>query len=147
MAGVAVEADFDVAARALSRLSEDNIALVSYEIGALIEDQTKLRIADEKTAPDGTRWAPWSARYAATRNTGNAIRHSLLVGEGDLRDSIQNFTPGTAAVVGTPLIYGATHQFGSANGAIPARPYLGLSDDNRLAIEDLVIGRLEDLLQ
>ena len=69
------------------------------------------------------------------------------MGEGDLRDSIQNFTTGTAAVVGTPLIYGATHQFGSANGTIPARPYLGLSNDNRLAIEELVIGRIEDLLQ
>ena len=147
MTGVTFEADIAVAAEALGRLTDDQLGLLAYEIGALIEDQTKLRIADEKTAPDGTPWAPWSARHAATRNTGNAIRHSLLVGEGDLRDSIQNFTTGTAAVVGTPLIYGATHQFGSANGTIPARPYLGLSNDNRLAIEELVIGRIEDLLQ
>lgn len=147
MSGVTFEADIDAAVGALGRLTEEQLALLAYEIGALVEDQTKLRIADEKAAPDGTPWAPWSARHAATRNTGNAIRHSLLVGEGDLRDSIQNFTTSLDAVVGTPLIYGATHQFGSTDGTIPARPYLGLSADNRIAIEDLVIGRLEDLLQ
>ena len=145
MAGVAVEADFDVAARALSRLSEDNIALVSYEIGALIKDQTKLRIADEKTTPDGAPWAPWSEGYAATRKP----NHSLLVAEGKpgLLDSIQNHTTGLEAVVGTNLIYGAAHQFGSENGTLPARSYLGLSADNRAAIEELVVGRIEELLQ
>jgi phage gpG-like protein len=40
-------------------------------------------------------------------------------------------------------------QFGSGRdaGGIPARPYLGLSDEDRKAITDLVITRLEDLLQ
>ena len=147
MVGVVAHTDLSIVSDKLGQLNQAELDWLLYEVAGLIEDQTKLRIADDKTAPDGTPWAPWSARYAATRNTGNAIRHSLLVGEGDLRDSIQNYTTGPAAVVGTPLIYGATHQFGSANGAIPARPYLGLSADNRTAIEDLVIGRIEDLLQ
>ncbi|WP_151720215.1 phage virion morphogenesis protein [Gemmobacter serpentinus] len=159
MTGVAVEADFSVAARALGRLTDEQLALLAYEIGALVEDQTKLRIADEKRAPDGTPWVPWSEAYDNTRNH---AKHSLLVGEGNpgLLESIQNYTTGLQAVVGTPLIYGAIHQFGGPEGArdpdlpdgaagsgIPARPYLGLSTDNRTAIEDLVIGRLEDLLQ
>jgi phage gpG-like protein len=36
--------------------------------------------------------------------------------------------------VGTNLIYGATHQFGDEERGIPARPYLGLSDDDRRAV-------------
>lgn len=54
-------------------------------LGSIVETQTKIRIADEKKAPDGTPWAAWSEGYARTRH-GN---QSPLVGEGDLRDSIQ----------------------------------------------------------
>ena len=147
MTGVVVKTDVSVAARALGRLNDAQLAQLMYEVGALIEDQTKLRIADEKTSPEGEAWAPWSAGYAATRNTRNSRRHSLLVGEGDLRDSIQNFSTGHEAIVGSPLIYAAPHQFGSPKQGIPARPFLGLSADNRTSIEDLVVGRIEDLLQ
>ena len=145
MTGVAVETDVRIPVSALMRLTDDELALVAYEIGALIEDQTKLRIADEKTTPDGAPWAPWSEGYAATRKP----NHSLLVAEGNpgLLDSIQNHTTGLEAVVGTNLIYGAAHQFGSENGTLPARSYLGLSADNRAAIEELVVGRIEELLQ
>jgi phage virion morphogenesis protein len=75
--------------------------------------------------------------------------HALLVGRGDLRDSIQNYTSGDTIRVGTNLVYGAIHQFGSngAEGGIPARPWLGLSREDEREITDLVIGRLEDLLQ
>ena len=145
MAGVVVETDVSVAARAIGRLNDTQLAQIMYEVGALIEDQTKLRIADEKTTPDGAPWAPWSEGYAATRKP----NHSLLVAEGNpgLLDSIQNHTTGLEAVVGTNLIYGAAHQFGSENGTLPARSYLGLSADNRAAIEELVVGRIEELLQ
>jgi len=59
------------------------------------------------------------------------------------------------------MVYAAVHQFGAAQGAfgntsrgspipwgdIPARPYLGLSDDDRQEIETFVADRLGDLLQ
>lgn len=157
MAGVAFTVDTSVAARAIGRLNDDELAELIYQVGGMVEDQTKLRIADEKRAPDGQPWAPWSEAYDNSRNH---AKHSLLVGEGNLRDSIQNYTTGLEAVVGSNLIYAAVHQNGTdpsrrkagvpdgAVGAgIPARPYLGLSAENRNAIEELVIGRLEDLLQ
>jgi phage virion morphogenesis protein len=151
MAGAMVTITLDPArmadARAaLDRLFSAGLQQVSYEIGSLVEDQTKRRIADDKTAPDGTPWADWSEDYAATRKAGV---HALLVGRGDLRDSIQNYTSGDTIRVGTNLVYGAIHQFGSngAEGGIPARPWLGLSREDEREITDLVIGRLEDLLQ
>lgn len=145
MTGVAVETDVRIPVSALMRLTNDELALIAYEIGALIEDQTKLRIADEKTAPDGSSWPAWSEAYAETRKP----HHSLLVDQGNpgLLESIQNYTTGMQAVVGTNLVYGAIHQFGSEDGTLPAREYLGLSADNRTAIEDLVVGRIEELLQ
>lgn len=145
MTGVAVETDVRIPVSGLMRLTNDELALIAYEIGALIEDQTKLRIADEKTAPDGSSWPAWSEAYAETRKP----HHSLLVDQGNpgLLESIQNYTTGMQAVVGTNLVYGAIHQFGSEDGTLPAREYLGLSADNRTAIEDLVVGRIEELLQ
>ncbi|WP_062560610.1 phage virion morphogenesis protein [Paracoccus aminovorans] len=145
MTGVAVETDVRIPLSALTRLTDDELALIAYEIGTLIEDQTKLRVADEKTAPDGSAWPAWSEAYAETCKP----HHSLLVDQGNpgLLESIQNYTTGMQAVVGTNLVYGAIHQFGSEDGTLPAREYLGLSADNRTAIEDLVVGRIEELLQ
>jgi phage virion morphogenesis protein len=151
MAGAMVTLTLDPArmadARAaLDRLFSAGLEQVSYEIGSLVEDQTKRRIADDKTAPDGTPWADWSEDYAATRKAGV---QSLLVGRGDLLGSTQNYTIGDTIRVGNNLVYGAIHQFGSdgAEGGIPARPYLGLSREDEREITELVIGRLEDLLQ
>lgn len=154
MSGVSVEIDISQVAEGLGRLNVEEIELLAYEIGALIEDQTKLRIDEEKASPDGVRWLPWSEAYDESRNH---AKHSLLVGEGNFRDSLQNLTTGLEAVVGTNLVYGAVHQLGSDTSkrpddagegwGIPARPYLGVSDENRIAIEELVVGRLEDLLQ
>lgn len=146
MSGVTFEADIDAAVGALGRLTEEQLAFLVDEIANLMVEQTNSRFSHEKRSPDGDPWAAWSPAYAKTRNP---ARHSLLDGgeQEGLRMSIDNYSTVSSAIIGTNLLHAATHQFGSANGTIPARPYLGLSADNRIAIEDLVIGRLEDLLQ
>lgn len=154
MTGIVHEFTLDSAAAqaALARLSPGLLAQLSDEVGALVEDQTKRRIADEKTAPDGTPWAPWSPKYASRLQRRNKVTaRSLLVGEDNLRDSIQNLVTGTDIVVGSNLIYAAIHQFGGdtsrGHPAIPARPYLGLSIENATEVEDLVLHRVEELLK
>lgn len=156
MVGVVFDTQLDstAAEAALARLSPELLAQMSDEVGALIEDQTKRRIADDKTAPDGTPWASWSASYEARIKKRNRITaRSLLVGEGNLRDSIQNLVTGTEIRVGTNLEYGAMHQFGGTKAQfpnlwsdIPARPYLGLSIADRTEIEDLIVTRVEEVL-
>jgi phage virion morphogenesis protein len=151
MAGAMVTFDLDPglyanALAALARLGGSSLDRISYDVGEFLEVSARARISDTKTAPDGTPWAPWSEAYDETRNHS---QHSLLVNRNDLFDSIQNYTSGDTIRVGTNLVYGAIHQFGSAGaeGGIPARPYLGLSREDEREITDLVIGRLEDLLQ
>lgn len=146
---VTVTLDTVAASGVLARLTSAEIEGLAYSIGQLIENQTKERIDTEKRAPSGAPWAPWSKAYA--RRRGKANRQSLLVGRGNpgLLESIQNYTTGTEVRVGTPLIYGAIHQFGGAGvgrPGLPARPYLGLSSANERDIEDLVIGEMEALL-
>lgn len=90
-------------------------------IGAEVESQTHRRIRDEKTAPDGSAWPEWSTSYAATRH-GN---QSLLMGGGELDDSIQYLVRGKKVHVGSPLAYAAVHQEGF-DGAV------NISAHNRL---------------
>ena len=144
MSGVAYSVDLDlsVAAGALDRLSHDQLHGIVQAIGSLAEDQTKRRIADAKRGPGSEVWPDWSADYARTRRA----HHSLLVGEGHLLGSIASYVTGLEAAVGTNLVYGAVHQFGSADGAIPARPYLGVSDVDAAEIRELLLTGLEEAL-
>lgn len=150
MSGVAMDIVIDDAdvVRFLTNLDSWRIDELAYNIGALLESSTKERIATEKTGPEGEPWAEWSEAYAATRQT----RHSLLIDDGNpgLLESIQNYSSGPVAEVGTNLVYGAIHQFGGADAgkpALPARPYLGVSDADRRDIRELIEGDLAGLMQ
>lgn len=146
MSGLSVTFTPDLTeARRLHDLGPAELEEIVFAIGEMMVTQARTRIADEKRGPEGEAWAPWSAAYAATRSA----QHSLLVGEGNpgLMESITNHSRGMEAIAGTDLPYGAVHQFGSEDGSTPARPYLGLSDENRREIEDLVAGDLRGMLQ
>lgn len=137
---------FDHALRAIDALGAFHLIELADDIGVLIENSTKRRIANEKATPDGEAWADWSDSYAASRKSG----HSLLQGEGDLLDSIQSYTSGTDIEVGTNLVYGAIQHFGGAEvgrPGHPAREYLGLSDLDRDDITELATDRLTELVQ
>jgi len=111
------------------------------DLGALVESQTRRRLSEEKESPDGVAWVEWSDQYANTRHSG----HSLLEGEGDLIDSIDNFVENNAVSIGSPLVYAAIqHAGGEEVGKdIPERPYLGLSEDNKKEIS----GALESFIE
>lgn len=129
-------------------------------LGGVVERQTKRRISDEKRAPDGGAWAPWTEEYKKTRH-GN---QSLLEGEGALLDSIEYQVQRNSVRVGSALVYAGVHQDGFSGSvqvpahirritqafgkalqfpvyqsvgaftrqmAMPARPYLGLSSSNQ----------------
>lgn len=132
----------------IDRIGKADLQRLADSLGAEIESQTRRRIQDEKTAPDGTPWAPWSDVHAATRHGG----HSLLQGEGDLLDSIQYLLEGTEIHVGSPLVYAGVMQHGADQGEfgrtsrngpipwgdIPGRPYLGLSAENEGDLSGIV---------
>ena len=147
MTGVAFELEaqgIEAVEGYLTGLSLHGIEELAFNIGALLESTTKRRIAEEKRAPDGAAWVPWSEAYDETREA----HHSLLVGEGNLLDSIQNASTGTTVRVGSNLVYAAIHQAGGepVGKNIPARPYLGLSSEDEAEITALVTGEWEDML-
>lgn len=143
------------------------------DVGETLLNSTRNRFRSQ-TAPDGAAWKPLSPAYAArkARNQGK-----VLTLYGHLRGTLVKQATADSLRIGTPLIYGAVHQFGAAKGSfgtvvarinaysrrgkgsrdakgrftagqtttvrahtrpmrvpwgdIPARPFLGLSEDDR----------------
>ncbi|MEF1256000.1 phage virion morphogenesis protein [Vibrio sp. M260112] len=145
-------------------------------LGSAVENQTKLRIADEKTSPDGRAWPEWSDGYAKTRH-GN---QSLLDSEGHLKESITFQIERNQVRVGSPLAYSGVHQDGFSGAVqvaahtrlvtqafgkalafpvyqsvnaftrmmnIPQREYLGLSRDNQTEIYAVIGNFWRELMQ
>ena len=107
--------------------------------GRLTQEQTRRRIAEEKTSPDGAAWPP-------SRSNPNTLLLS-----GALMNSIDYAAGADQVETGSGLIYASVHQDGATIKAkdakalafmigneqvfaqsvtIPARPFLGLSADN-----------------
>ena len=108
------------------------------DIGEALLNSTRERFRTQ-TAPDGTPWAALSPGYRARKK-----KHAdlILTLNGYLRGTL-NYRVGPREVrIGTPLIYGATHQFGNPRRTIPARPWLGLSEDD----ETMILDALQDWL-
>lgn len=132
--------------RRLQKLADYQLDALADAIGTMVTGSTVNRLVHDKHGPEGELWPAWSDDYAQTRHVGN----SLLIGEGHMRESIQHQIYGTrddlVVGVGVHVKQAATHQFGDESRGIPARPFLGLSADDRHRIEELVIGDLSELL-
>lgn len=121
----------------IERLGNPDRRNLLEQLAGVAESQTRRRISEEQQSPDGEPWQAWSADYAATRHGGQ----SLLQGEGDLVDSITSEIEGDEALIGSNLVYAAIHQHGGTPdmapgpAGIPAREYLGFSQDNLDEIE------------
>jgi phage virion morphogenesis protein len=133
-------------------------------VGALVESQTRRRIEQEKEGPSGQQWPDWNPLYAMDRH-GN---QSLLEGSGALVDSIQSLVTGDQVEVGTNLIYAGVHQHGAVitpvkadklrfnmggkhfavdSVTVPARPFVGVSDDNLGELSDLLNDWIMDVIK
>jgi phage virion morphogenesis protein len=132
-----------------------HMAPLMADIAALGEAATRLRFNTE-TGPDGARWKP-SLR---ARITGGRT----LTQDGHLAGSISSGSSNTTAEWGVNRIYAAVQQFGDtirpkkakylrfrlAGGGfasvkkvvIPPRPFLGVSEDDREDILDIIAARI-----
>ena len=110
----------------LEKLARVNLGELSSLVAAEGESQTRRRLSIEKKAPDGSSWSAWTDSYAKKRHGG----HSLLEREGGLIDSITSDSRDSEAIWGSNLVYAAAQNFGYENNNLPAREFLGLSEEN-----------------
>lgn len=138
----------------LQGLSEFDFQELLEALGTELESQTRRRISEEKTAPDGTPWPDWTERYAGSQHGSKSHRkhkselreadgHSLLELSGALLDSIQyRVDNDNNLIVGSSMVYAARHQMGFED-ITPAREFLGLSQENEddlMAVVETFVG-------
>lgn len=161
MAGVLLETKInaDAARRVFSQLSlvVADTAPVMRAIGTGLVENVHHRF-ETQAGPGGEPWAPLNPEYAKIKRGPGILRESGM--RGGLMGSITRRASRDTVEIGTNKIYGAIHQFGGiilpvhakklrfmlAGGlvqmdqvTIPARPYLGIDqDDERVILETLV---------
>lgn len=106
-------------------------------IGRILKTGTQLRFRSQQS-PEGDAWKP---SQRAEAESGQTLRLTSR-----LRNSITYAASHDRVEVGTNVVYGAIHQFGGVVGRatgkagpvrrprLPARPYLGASEDDRTDI-------------
>jgi phage virion morphogenesis protein len=116
--------DLEARIHRLARLNKQELLDI---IGARVESQTRRRISDEKENPEGESWPAWSEKYARRRQSGK----TLLMSDDNLLGSITHLSVDRDSIeVGSNMIYAAPHQFGDEDRNIPARAFLGISNDD-----------------
>lgn len=146
MAGVAASlttVGLEEAIQRAARLHGAKLGEFADNAGAILESSTRERF-ETKQAPDGSEWAAWSEAYDETRNHG---QHSLLVSENELLESVASYSSASEVEVGSGMIYAAHHHFGGEEigTGVPARPFLGVSNQDEGDLKDLAedwFGRL-----
>lgn len=154
--GVSIEIDasaLDGALKVLQPFLEFDGAELMSIIGAAGESQTRRRIAEEKTGPDGSVWPPNLKGTSILVETGQHLLYSISHrsdessaewGSGweyaHVHQDGMRITPRNAKLLAVPAA-----AFGAGGGVrfakavtIPARPFVGLSSDNRDEIVDVV---------
>lgn len=104
------------------------------DIGEALLNSHQDRFAGQ-ISPEGDPWEPLNAKYRA-RKKKNADQ--ILVFEGFMRDTLAYNASSQYLELGTNRIQGATHQFGDEERGIPARPFLGVSEEDEIEILNIL---------
>lgn len=157
-ARIAVKLDDKVILTALGRLGD--VGLVSNglmrAIGVGLVANTQERF-DKAVDPEGKPWKALNPAYAALKRGPGILREAGM--RGGLEGSITFQVSGTSVEVGSNKVYAAVHQFGAVIKAknakalvfrmgsslvrvksvtIPARPYLGFSEADRVTVLEAI---------
>ncbi|WP_330925291.1 phage virion morphogenesis protein [Candidatus Sororendozoicomonas aggregata] len=126
-----------------------DLSPVMRQVAGILADAAEQAFASEADPTTGQSWQPLTEAHQAKREEKGYTGPTLQM-TGQLAASIQSDYGRDYAQVGSNLVYGAIHQHGGtadmrpANAAIPARPFLGASDEDRDEILDILQRHLAD---
>lgn len=117
-------------------------------LGGIIQSSARKRIAITKQSPSGQAWKPLSQRTVSERIAKGRDPLDILRRTSALINSIQlGEVTANRVTVGSPLEYAGKHQLGDAANRIPARPFLGLDDDDKEVLELAAVQHLESAIR
>ena len=156
MAGAFIEiaAQDEQVRELLRQLAErmEDLTPAFAEIGEIVTESVQ-RNFEEHRAPDGTPWARLARSTVRQKAKRGRSPKDILIDRRILMGSIHPEAHRDHVVIGTNVVYAAVHQFGAGLRAhiatrrtfppIPARPFLGVREDDRPEIEDALRAFLE----
>ncbi|MBQ3347578.1 MAG: phage virion morphogenesis protein [Synergistaceae bacterium] len=105
-------------------------------VGMYVQRQTIRERFDKEQTPDGQKWKPLSPATIKHRKKHHKKGNmKILQDTGELRRSVAYEADDKSVRIGSKLKYARTHQFGRGN--IPARPFLGVNDPEKLHITSM----------
>jgi phage virion morphogenesis protein len=118
-----------------------NLKPAFAEIGSMLQTSAEQRIENEGPGPQGEAWPALSAATVAKRGEDA----KMLRDQGHLYASLTYTADRFSVAVGSNKVYAAIQQLGGKAGRgrkvqIPARPYVGISDDDRKEIGEILGG-------
>ncbi len=127
---------FDLLAKLYQKTGDLSEPLADIGEGLLLSHRDRWEAQEN---PEGEPWAPLSEKYRARKP-----RHAdeILRLNDDLRDTLDYQVDPKALYFGTPMVYGAAHQFGRPEINLPERRVLGLSDGDKQSVLETLEGYL-----
>ena len=105
-------------------------------IGEVLLESTQERMSNEQ-APDGSGWEQLSV-FTLMNKEKTGQSNKILRGFGTLADTLNYQISANQLQLGSNLEYAATHQFGREDANIPERPFLGLSENDKNDVLDIL---------
>jgi phage virion morphogenesis protein len=129
-------------ANALNRLIKkvDDSSPALRDIGEHLLESTQDRMSDE-VDPQGQAWELLSVNTIEQKSL-SSQSNKILRGYGTLADTLNYQLNGDQLLFGSNMEYAATHQFGREDANIPAREFLGFSDEDENEILDILHAHL-----
>lgn len=171
MAGVQIIGDFKRLKRVIRKLdlSSSELTAVNRQIGQVIKEGTIERFQSEKS-PEGEKWVPLaeSTLIARARKRSNKLKTKKgeytkrartimanakpLKDTGKLMSSLSVKANKQGVAVGTNAVQAGLMQMGGTAGRgrkvkVPARPFLGMSDEEKQDIQNLLIDFIEEKIK
>ena len=126
------------------RDKEEDIADMRHfwrSVGLYLEKRSTKDYFGKEQSPDGTKWAPWSEKYRERMKKLGKGGNKILNDHGShgLLGSVKYVAFKARVIVGSILRYARRHQLGdkswaAGGGGMPARPYLGVTEQDRTEI-------------
>lgn len=116
------------------------------EVGASVVTETQMRFEAQRD-PKGAAWQALAPSTIARRTAGKASKILRETGD-NLYDTLTHRVEPDAVLVGVNRAWAAIHQFGGRAGrgkktTIPARPFLGLSEEGATEVLHILRDHLE----
>ena len=144
MPQIAISYDDKAVRRRLAELLErgGNLEPAMREIAGHLLDGVNEAFARE-ASPAGEAWAPLKPATVLDRQRRRYGAGPILERSGDLASRILADWDDSSAVAGTNVVYAATHHFGDPLRGIPARPFLGVPNDARDAVLQVIVDHFD----